>query len=1068
MIQFHCHGFYKDPHLLLALLLFCTQPCRAFNIDVRFPVVKEGKTSGSLFGLSVAFHKQAVGQEKYLLLVGAPKERAEPKVPANETGDMYACPISTDPTDCIRMNLVSSDLTGQDEVLDGMWLGVSVDSQKLPGGRVLACGHRYVRIMSSINWRMIGRCYIRSNDLSYDPGDFLWQSYYEVCNPNGNELREGMCTMGISAAITQSEVIVGSPGCYNWQGNADVIWRDTARLDSQNFNFPDMRRGNIYIGYSVAIEHGLLSREKETVVTGAPRDNAKGSVFLANIIQNEDQLKEKVIIEGEQVGSYFGNSIAVLDVNNDSWNDIIVGAPFYFDRMKEEGGAVYVFMNENGSFQKSAASSKMILKGPKNSGFGMAVAAIGDANQDGFQDLAVGAPYYGSGCVYIFTGSKTGILPKPSQVIEGKEIPGGNFQTFGYSIRGGVDVDENSYPDMVVGSLDDRVVLLRTRPVIHLKRNMTLTPQTIDPENCDSCVEATVCFSYTVSTGDSSFRETIEVNYTVKADVLHHGTHSRLHFLDNKDVYTGTVSMPSSQCQTLKLKLVKPIRDKVSPVVFSLTVSLLEPDTKPGPSLQNLNAFPVISEGEVLMENKEIHFQKACGSDNKCESNLQMAARVSDENMHPFPSEKGHQVMQFNTSIRKLILDVNVTNLPSEEKRAEDAHYTTLNVTVSPTLQFSGFRPKDSSIFCSPVNSAVVCELGNPFSSNRKAQIAILFETSMITLDTPQIDFDLQLSTLSEQSDLTPVHVILKVNYILDASFHLEHPRSQVYFSGKVIGQSAMKSTNDIGSPVEFTYKVSIQGKPLGSLGTLMVVFDWPYEVANGKWLLYLSEIQIMGASSHFCEPPGNVVNPLNLTVSERKISRRKRDEGSVEVEHTESQASFKTRGLHKQSVQLNCATGGARCHRFSCPLKNMTDSANVTVRARLWNSTMLEDFKDAWRVTVNGQAILTLTTTKATITMKNVPSEFILEIEPEFEEDAPYEAPLWIIIVSVLVGVLLLGLITLVLWKCGFFVQAGYFRVVPKYHGVKIGREEHYQINEGFFAEGSNKKQWMTIWTEM
>lgn len=67
-----------------------------------------------------------------------------------------------------------------------------------------------------------------------------------------------------------------------------------------------------------------------------------------------------------------------------SWNDLIVGAPFYFDRMKDQGGAVYIFMNENGSFQKTAT---LVLKGPSNSAFGFAVAAVGDINQDGFQGM---------------------------------------------------------------------------------------------------------------------------------------------------------------------------------------------------------------------------------------------------------------------------------------------------------------------------------------------------------------------------------------------------------------------------------------------------------------------------------------------------------------------------------------------------------------------------------------------------------------------------------------------------------------------------------------------------------
>lgn len=73
-----------------------------------------------------------------------------------------------------------------------------------------------------------------------------------------------------------------------------------------------------------------------------------------------------------------------------SWNDLIVGAPFYFDRMKDQGGAVYVFMNENGSFEKTAT---VVLKGPSASGFGLAVAAIGDVNQDGFQGTILNAAF---------------------------------------------------------------------------------------------------------------------------------------------------------------------------------------------------------------------------------------------------------------------------------------------------------------------------------------------------------------------------------------------------------------------------------------------------------------------------------------------------------------------------------------------------------------------------------------------------------------------------------------------------------------------------------------------------
>lgn len=37
-----------------------------------------------------------------------------------------------------------------------------------------------------------------------------------------NEVVEGMCNMGISAFMGETEIIVGSPGSYEWQGKGSV------------------------------------------------------------------------------------------------------------------------------------------------------------------------------------------------------------------------------------------------------------------------------------------------------------------------------------------------------------------------------------------------------------------------------------------------------------------------------------------------------------------------------------------------------------------------------------------------------------------------------------------------------------------------------------------------------------------------------------------------------------------------------------------------------------------------------------------------------------------------------
>lgn len=68
-------------------------------------------------------------------------------------------------------------------------------------------------------------------------------------------------------------------------------------------------------GYSVLEEQKLLSRDGYTLVTGSPRYESKGAVMFGN--KTQKHISQAEIIPGEQVGSYFGHSLAVTDLNND-------------------------------------------------------------------------------------------------------------------------------------------------------------------------------------------------------------------------------------------------------------------------------------------------------------------------------------------------------------------------------------------------------------------------------------------------------------------------------------------------------------------------------------------------------------------------------------------------------------------------------------------------------------------------------------------------------------------------------------------------------------------------------
>ena len=83
------------------------------------------------------------------------------------------------------------------------------------------------------------------------------------------------------------------------------------------------------------------------------------------------------------MASSFGYVIAAVDINGDKFDDLIVGAPFYFE--DGLGGAVYVFMNEGGPRFISPTTKRQKLVGnQEESRFGFAITGMGDIDHDGF------------------------------------------------------------------------------------------------------------------------------------------------------------------------------------------------------------------------------------------------------------------------------------------------------------------------------------------------------------------------------------------------------------------------------------------------------------------------------------------------------------------------------------------------------------------------------------------------------------------------------------------------------------------------------------------------------------
>lgn len=182
-------------------------------------------------------------------------------------------------------------------------------------------------------------------------------------------------------------------------------------------------------------------------------------------------------------GDRFGSAVAVLLPAGDldgNYNtlEVVVGAPGDHTYMKRQGA---VFILSLANFGTTLVNYRKIIPGEgvlagqacKYASFGTAVASLGDLNDDGFADIAVGAPFQEeTGVVYIlflaFGGSvakyiKIGGCDKFGGAVWGNPHFGNPHypsplaigDEFGCSIANIGDLNGDGVPDLVVGACGD-------------------------------------------------------------------------------------------------------------------------------------------------------------------------------------------------------------------------------------------------------------------------------------------------------------------------------------------------------------------------------------------------------------------------------------------------------------------------------------------------------------------------------------------------------------------------------------------------------------------------------------
>lgn len=169
---------------------------------------------------------------------------------------------------------------------------------------------------------------------------------------------------GVSVALTKNSFVTGVIGAMKWTGGVFARIsegglfgnsQEKYTMGHQDNGIRSLLTSHDYLGYSVAIGKFGFWHEtdgSQTVVSGATRSGQHGAVlFLPFTMDAGDHIsltEDRFVLNGTQMGSAFGYSLAVLDINNDGFDDLVIGAPFEHraDGDGHFGGIVYVYFSQ--------------------------------------------------------------------------------------------------------------------------------------------------------------------------------------------------------------------------------------------------------------------------------------------------------------------------------------------------------------------------------------------------------------------------------------------------------------------------------------------------------------------------------------------------------------------------------------------------------------------------------------------------------------------------------------------------------------------------------------------------
>nr|XP_006121755.2 integrin alpha-4 [Pelodiscus sinensis] len=948
------------------------------------------------------------------MVVGAPKANWLANSSVVNPGAIFRCRIGSNPNGtCEQLQL--GDPAGErcgktcSEERDNQWMGVSLSRQPRENGSIVACGHRWKNIYYIKNEHKL------PNGICYEiPPDFRTQLSKRICPCYKDYVRRfgenhGSCQVGMSSFYLKDLIIMGAPGSYYWTGSV-FVYNLTANIFQTYVDSKNQVKFGSYLGYAVGAGHFLTPTSTE-VIGGAPQQEQTGKAYIFSI--GAKQLNILFELKGKKLGSYFGAAVCAVDLNTDGLSDLLVGAPMQ-SKIREEG-RVYVYINSGSEAEMLKLKLELAGSDSYAARFGEAIANLGDIDNDGFEDVAIGAPQEDNleGAIYIYNGREDGISSSFSQRIQGHRISN-TLSMFGQSISSGIDADNNGYSDIAVGAfLDDSAVLLRTRPVVLVEGSLK-HPDAVNRTNLECmengqpavCVNLMLCYTYKGRDVPGHIVLLYELNIDVSRKT---NTPARFYFSSNgtSDMISGSMDIFNSNvtCRNHSAFLKKDVRDILTPIHIEATYHLGHHVLRK----RSMEEFPPLE--PVLQQRKEkdaikskMVFARFCSREN-CSADLKVSGKLA----FPKPHEKKTYLSV--GSMKTLQLNLSLSNA------GDDAYETALHIQLPKGLYFVRvLELEEKQIQCEISDEAQAmrldCSVGYLYVDHlSKMDFSFLLDASSLTKAEDDLSITVNATCENEEDN----NLLLDNSIILAIS--LKH-EVELNVHGFVL-------------PTSFVYGPSMENS---AIDCMKEKINFTFHVINaGPSMAPDTDLEIMIPNS-FAPREEKLFNILDVKTTAGKCFYKNRKRDCTLPEQNRSTNIFNDLIFlfsKPKKRQMYCMKEDHLCFRILCKFGSMESGKEVTVQIQLEATPSILEMDEVSSLKFEVRA--TASPEKNSKVIELHKEKQVAHVFLEGLHNQKPKGPVFFLLIGIssAVGILLLSLVFILLQKFGFFKRP--YKPIPQ-----------------------------------